>query len=128
MAEPFQAWPTAHADTFARDRLPPMADWPAMSFDRPELRYPARLNAAVELLDRMDAAGPGSRPCIRFGAATWTYADLLELADRIARVLVEDCVVRPGHRVLLRGANDPMTAACWFAVVKAGAIAVATMP
>jgi 2-aminobenzoate-CoA ligase len=30
--------------------------------------------------------------------------------------------------VLLRGANSPMLAACWFAVVKAGAIAVGTMP
>src|SRR5207253_5762927 len=26
------------------------------------------------------------------------------------------------------GPNNPMTAACWFAIVKAGAIAVATMP
>ncbi len=34
----------------------------------------------------------------------------------------------PGNRVLLRSANNPMLAACWFAVVKAGGIAVATMP
>jgi 2-aminobenzoate-CoA ligase len=34
----------------------------------------------------------------------------------------------PGNRVLLRGANTPMMAACWFAVVKAGGIAVGTMP
>ena len=34
----------------------------------------------------------------------------------------------PGNRVLLRGANSPMLAACWFAVMKAGAIAVTTMP
>jgi 2-aminobenzoate-CoA ligase len=30
--------------------------------------------------------------------------------------------------VLLHGANTPMLAACWFAVMKAGAIAVTTMP
>ena len=34
----------------------------------------------------------------------------------------------PGNRVLLRGPNSPMMAACWFAIMKAGAIAVATMP
>ncbi len=34
----------------------------------------------------------------------------------------------PGNRVLLRAPNNPMMAACWFAVMKAGAIAVATMP
>ena len=36
--------------------------------------------------------------------------------------------VVPGNRVLLRAANKPMLVACWFAVMKAGAIAVATMP
>jgi len=30
--------------------------------------------------------------------------------------------------VLLRGANNPMLAACWFATLKAGGIAVTTMP
>ena len=34
----------------------------------------------------------------------------------------------PGNRVLLRSANKPMLVACWFAVMKAGGIAVATMP
>ena len=39
--------PSAHSDTFARDNLPPSSQWPELVFDRPELRYPARLNAAV---------------------------------------------------------------------------------
>lgn len=43
-------------------------------------------------------------------------------------MLVQDLGVVPGHRVLLRGTNTPQLAACWFAVIKAGAIAVATMP
>jgi 2-aminobenzoate-CoA ligase len=34
----------------------------------------------------------------------------------------------PGNRVLLRGPNNPMMAACWFAVLKAGGICVSTMP
>ena len=38
------------------------------------------------------------------------------------------CGLVPGNRVLLRAANKPMLVACWFAVMKAGGIAVATMP
>jgi 2-aminobenzoate-CoA ligase len=34
----------------------------------------------------------------------------------------------PGSRVLLRAPNTPMLAACWLAVVKAGLIAVGSMP
>jgi 2-aminobenzoate-CoA ligase len=48
--------------------------------------------------------------------------------NRIAHVLVEDMGLVPGNRVLLRSANNPMLAACWFAIVKAGGIVVATMP
>ena len=38
--------------------------------------------------------------------------------------LVSDRMPVPGNRVLLRAPNNPMLAACWFAVVKAGGIAV----
>ena len=58
----------------------------------------------------------------------WTYADLREYANRIAAVLVHDMGLVPGNRVLLRAPNTPMLAACWFAVMKAGGVAVATMP
>jgi len=121
-------------DTFARDRLPPPERMPTLLFGLPELqRLPARLNCAASLLDRWVAQGQGERPCV-LGTAPdgtpirWTYADLQREANRIARVLVEDLGVVPGNRVLLRGANSPMLAACWFAVIKAGAIAVGTMP
>ena len=53
---------------------------------------------------------------------------MLETANRIAHVLVEDLGVVPGNRVLLRGPNSPMMVACWFAVVKAGGVVVCTMP
>ena len=43
--------PSAHADTFCRDNLPPPEQWPEFVFDLPELSYPARLNCAAELLD-----------------------------------------------------------------------------
>jgi 2-aminobenzoate-CoA ligase len=120
---------TAHVDTFARDRLPPRKAWPELIFERPELAYPARLNVATRLLDDAIARGWGERTAIVApGRVRWTYAELLAHANRIARVLVEDLGVVPGNRVLLRGPNGPQMAACWFAVMKAGAIAVATMP
>ena len=49
-------------------------------------------------------------------------------ANRIANVLVHDMGLLPGNRVLLRAPNNPMLAACWFGVVKAGGIAVGSMP
>jgi 2-aminobenzoate-CoA ligase len=57
-----------------------------------------------------------------------TYRELLERANRIANVLVDDCGLVPGNRVLLRGANSPMMVALWFAVLKAGGVVVCTMP
>jgi 2-aminobenzoate-CoA ligase len=120
---------SAHLDTFTRDALPPKSLWPEMRYDRiPELRYPATLNCAVELLDRQVEAGLGDRVVFHAPGGDWTYAQLLERANRIARVLVDDLGLVPGNRVLLRGFNSPQMAAIWFAVLKAGGVVVCTMP
>ncbi|HMN76296.1 MAG TPA: AMP-binding protein [Burkholderiaceae bacterium] len=121
---------TAHIDTFARDHLPPAEQWPEFLFDRPELQFPDHLNCATELLDKRIAEGRGARLCLRApgGGVEWTFADLQQRANRIANVLVKDMGLVPGNRVLLRAPNNPMLVACWFAVMKAGGIAVATMP
>ena len=118
--------PSAHLDTFARDHLPPAEQWPVI--DNGGLDYPRQLNAAVELLDRMVERGFAARPCVRSGEGVWSYQELLDQANRIANLLVHDLGIVPGERVLLRDTNTPMLAACWFAVVKAGGIVVATMP
>ncbi len=120
--------PSAHIDTFAADHLPPRAQWPEFRFDGPDLQFPEQLNCATELLDRRVAAGQGERLCILGEGVRWSYAELQAQANRIARVLVEDLGLVPGNRVLLRGPNSPMLAACWFGVVKAGGIAVGSMP
>jgi 2-aminobenzoate-CoA ligase len=120
--------PSAHVDTFARDNLPPVEDQPQYVFDLPELQFPEQLNCATELLDKHVAEGRGERLCIRAPGLSWTYAELQDKANRIANVLVNDMGLVPGQRVLLRAPNNPMLAACWFAVMKAGGIAVATMP
>ncbi len=118
----------ALADDFVTRHLPPPETWPPFRFDRPELCYPARMNAAVELLDRGVADGDGGRLAVVNDAGAWTWAELKTLSDRIARVLVADGGLVPGNRVLLRGPNGMMLLACWFAVLKAGGIVVATMP
>ncbi|CAG9181726.1 AMP-binding protein [Cupriavidus respiraculi] len=125
---------TAHLDTFARDRLPPPAQWPRFVFND-DTAYPERLNCAAELVDRHVREGRGARIAIRHqpGAAdapvqTVSYAALAALSNRIAHVLVQDMGLVPGNRVLLRGPNNLMMAASWLAVLKAGLIAVPTMP
>jgi 2-aminobenzoate-CoA ligase len=92
----------------------------------PEVEYPMRLNAAEELLDSHIAQGHGSNPCLRTGNFTWTYQQVLDHANRMANLLVK-WGLAPGERVLLRDANTPMLVASWFAVLKAGGIAVTTM-
>ena len=120
--------PSAHLDTFARDNLPPRAQWPDFLFDLPELAYPERMNCVVELLDRWLAAGAGDPPCLISAAETLSYAQLAERVNRIANVLTRDLGVLPGHRVLLRGPNSAMMVAAYLAVIKAGGVVIATMP
>ena len=120
--------PSAHLDTFARDNLPPRSDWPDFLFTLPELHYPDRLNCVSELLDRWIAARQGARPCIIAPSETLSYAQLAERVNRIANVLTRDLGLVPGNRVLLRAPNNPAMIAAYLAVMKAGGIAVATMP
>src|SRR5919202_2509331 len=119
---------TAHVDTSALDHLPPREQWPDLIFTLPDLRYPDRLNAAVELLDRHVREGRGDRTALVSPAGRCSYAELQERVNRIARVLVDDFGLVPGERVLLRSANNPTMAALHFAVLEAGGIVVATMP
>ncbi|MFD9433014.1 AMP-binding protein [Streptomyces sp. NPDC060002] len=115
---------SAHVDTFARDHLPPPGHWPDLRFELPELAYPDRVNCAAELLDR---AAP-DRPVFHTGSGpSWTYGELRIRVDRIAHLLSGDLGVVPGNRVLLRGPTTPWLAACWLAVLKAGAIAVTVL-
>jgi 2-aminobenzoate-CoA ligase len=115
---------TSHVDRFVLDRLPRPEAQPEFLFDRPELQYPERLNAAVELIGSAD---PG-RPAVINDLGSWSYGEMAELSDRIARLLVEEEGLVPGNRVLLRGPNSATLFAAWLAVLKAGGVAVTTMP
>ncbi|WP_374225264.1 AMP-binding protein [Streptomyces sp. AC602_WCS936] len=126
MAQTHRAEPhrSGHVDTFAREHLPPPDQWPELRFDLPELRYPARLNCAAELL----TGPPDDRPVFRTASGDdWTYGRLRDRVDRLAHLLTGDLGVVPGNRVLLRGPTTPWLAACWLAVLKAGAVAVTVL-
>jgi 2-aminobenzoate-CoA ligase len=119
---------SAHVDTFARDNLPARGQWPEFLFKPPELNYPDRLNCVSAFVDDWVAAGEGARDCLISPTERLSYGDLAERVNRIANVLTRDLGVVPGNRVLLRGPNSPMMVAAYFAVIKAGAVVVATMP
>ncbi|MEM8510865.1 2-aminobenzoate-CoA ligase [Massilia sp. MP_M2] len=120
--------PSGHTDGFARAHLPPPETWPHFLFDLPELAYPVRLNCASALLDDAIARGWGARTALIGARERWSYAQLLAQVDRIAHVLRHDLGLATGSRVLVRGANCPMMAACILGVIKAGCIVLPTMP
>ena len=120
--------PTGHVDTFARDNLPPVEEWPELRFTLPELQYGPRINIARALVDDAIAEGHGAKPALYQGDTVWTYDDLLEHSCRIAHVLVQDQGLIAGNRVLLMAPNSRQLAAAWLAVVRAGGIAVTVTP
>ncbi|WP_332658820.1 AMP-binding protein [Brevundimonas sp.] len=119
---------SAHLDLFVLDHLPPAEQQPELIFDLPELNYPDRLNAGVELLRRaIEAAGPDARALIDHDLEfSWSRVDAI--SGRMAQVLVEEMGLVPGNRVLLHGPNSSWTVLAWFAILKAGGVVVATMP
>jgi 2-aminobenzoate-CoA ligase len=49
--------PTAHTDSFARDNLPPVEQWPEFLLDK--FQYPEHINVGFELTDKMVERGDG---------------------------------------------------------------------
>src|SRR5258708_27319188 len=115
-------------DRFVRDNLPPLGRWPQLVFELPELQYPARLNCATELLDKPVTRGHGHRIALRAADGECTYTQLFTQANRLANVLVREMGLKPGNRVLLRGPNNPMMAACCLAALEAGGVCRADKP
>jgi len=123
--------PSAHVDTFCRDHLPPAGQWPELEFTLPELAYPDQLNCADALLNDTIEVHGAARPCLLPqdpAEPAWSYGDLARTASQIAAVRTDELGLVPGNRVLLRGPNNPWLVACWFGVVLAGGVTVATMP
>ena len=119
---------SAQTDRFVHDRLPPPEQRAEMRYDLPELHIAAQANLVDVLLDGIEARGHSDRPFLHSDGLTLSYAESAKRINRIAQVLTEDFSLVPGNRVLLRGGNSVDMALAWLGVVKAGLIAVATMP
>ena len=119
---------SAQTDRFVHNRLPPLADWPRLVYDLPELRIPEQVNLVDMLFQKAFQEGHAARPFLRSDSLTLSYAGALERVKRISQMLVENFSLVPGNRVLLRGGNSVAMALAWLGVVNAGLIAVATMP
>lgn len=118
-----------YTDNFAHEHLPSPDLQPDYVFlDLPQFKRPEMLNCVEKLLDSHIKEGRGDNACLRTFDSIWTYNDLYEKSNQIAHVLVDDLGLQSGNRVLIRSANNPMMVACWFAILKAGGIVVATMP
>jgi len=120
--------PSAHVDTFTRDRLPPEDQWPELVFDLPELDYPDRLNCAQRLLDDAIGRMGSDRRCLVTASTEWSYGELRDSADRVAALLAGPLGLQPGNRVLVRAPNNPWLVAIWLGILKAGGVVVLTMP
>ena len=118
--------PSAHTDTFTRDNLPPVDQWPDFLLD--DFDYPDQLNAGYELTDAMVAKGFSDNTALIGNGRKRTYKELTDWTNRLANALVDDLGLKPGNRVMIRSANNPAMVACWLAATKAGAVVVNTMP
>jgi len=107
-------------DRFVEERLPRADQQPEFLL----LDYPERLNAAAELLK----GGASDDLAVINAHGSWTYAELDDFSGRIAHLLVEERGLVPGNRVLLRGPNGYTMFAAWLGILKAGGVAVTTMP
>ena len=120
--------PSLHTDPFVHSRLPEPGLRAEMRYDLPELRIADQANLVDVLMGQISSREWMGRPFLRSDKITLSYADTNERINRIAQVLTEDFGLVPGNRVLLRGGNSIGMALAWLGVVKAGLIAVATMP
>jgi len=101
--------------------------WPQRLYTLPELSYPDSLNACCELLDRHIESGRGHAVAIYFQDLTITYDELFREVTRLAAVLREEGI-QPGDRVILRLLNRPHFISTWLALLRIGAVVVATPP
>jgi 2-aminobenzoate-CoA ligase len=119
---------SVQTDRFVHERLPPLEQCAEMRYELPGLDIPDQANLVDALLAGVAARGCSQQPFLRSDAITLSYDQASAQIDRIAQVLAEDFGLVPGNRVLLRGGNSVGMALAWLGVVKAGLIAVATMP
>ncbi len=74
----------------------------------------------ADYLDKGADLGP-DRPCLTTDGDTRSYAQVRELSSRVSAALAARGV-RPGDRVAILSANDPISFTCVFGISRAGAV------
>jgi 2-aminobenzoate-CoA ligase len=119
---------SAQTDRFVHQRLPGAAACAMLRYDLPEMRMPGVANLVEMLFERIAARNQLERPFLRGDASAISYGRAWQQVRKIGQVLTEDFGLVPGNRVLLRGGNSDAMALAWLGAVRAGLVAVATMP
>jgi len=119
---------SAQSDRFVHDRLPPRAAWPQLLYPADSPTGDDVLNLVTALLDQASSQPWADALLFRSAQETLSYRQAQVLVNQRAHFLIHVLGLVPGNRVLIRGTNSIGFALCWLALVKAGLIAVSTMP
>src|SRR5208282_5663764 len=74
----------------------------------------------TDYLDKGASLG-ASAPCLTMAGQTRTYAEVQRVSWQVARALHRSGI-RPGDKVAILSANDPVAFACVFGIARAGAV------
>jgi fatty-acyl-CoA synthase len=74
----------------------------------------------TDYLDKGASLGLAS-PCLTMAGRTLTYGDVQQLSWRVAGALARSGI-RPGDKVAILSANDPVAFSCVFGIARAGAV------
>ena len=118
----------SHQDNFIAKHLPNASMRAQVLFNLPTLQIDDHQNVVTALFTRAQRNGWANNPLLRSASLTLTYAQCAQRVDALATQLISHFGLVTGNRVLLRGSNSIGMAIAWMAVVRAGLIAVPTMP
>src|ERR1700691_6650318 len=74
----------------------------------------------TDYLDKGASLGP-DRPCLTMGSLSLSYGEVQGLSYWVARAL-DRSGIRPGDKVAVLSANDPVAFSCVFGIARAGAV------
>jgi benzoate-CoA ligase family protein len=89
----------------------------------PEIILPDQYNAAVAFLDRNIEEGRGAKTAVYYEGTTYSYAQIVDLANRIGNGLLE-LGIDMEQRVALLLLDSPQFAAAFFGAIKIGAVPI----
>src|SRR5207249_8097918 len=89
----------------------------------PAVVVPDQFNVATAFLDRNLSEGRGAQTAIYYEGASYTYAQIAELANRVGNGLL-DLGVDLEQRAALLLLDSPQFAAAFFGAIKMGAVPI----